>query len=76
MRMTIRLPDDLHQKVALDALKKRRNSKEAVITEILRAYYGGGQPLEKQHELLQWRLSPTTAHRILTLREHTKARWT
>lgn len=76
MRMTIRLPDDLHQKVALDALKKRRNSKEAVITEILRAYYGGGQPLEKQRELLRWHLSPTTAHHILTFREYTKTRWT
>lgn len=75
MRVTIRLPDDIHQKVALDALKKRRNSKELVITEILRAHYGGGQPREKQQELLRWRVSPAVAKHIQHLRREAKARW-
>ena len=76
MRVTINLPDDVHQKIAVDALKKRRNSKEAVITEILRAHYGGGSPLEKQHELLRWRISSAIARRIQRLRHDAKARWT
>lgn len=75
MRVTINLPDDIHQKVAVDALKKRRNSKEVVITEILRAYYGGGQPSEKRQELLRWRISPAVAQHIEDLRHTVKARW-
>jgi len=75
MRVTINLPDDIHQKVAVDALKKRRNSKELVITEILRAYYGGGQPSEKRQELLRWRISPAVAQHIESLRHTAKARW-
>ena len=75
MRVTINLPDDIHQKVAVDALKKRRNSKEVVITEILRAHYGGGQPSEKQQELLRWRISPAVAGHIEGLRHTVKARW-
>lgn len=75
MRLTINLPDDVHQKVAVDALKKRRNSKELVITEILRAHYGGGQPGEKQHELLRWRLSPLEAKHIQDLRRAVKVHW-
>ena len=76
MRVTINLPDDIHQKVAVDALRKRRNSKELVIAEILRAHYGGGQPSEKQQELLRWRISPTMAKHIQDLRQHAKAHWT
>ena len=75
MRVTINLPDDIHQKVAVDALKKRRNSKELVIAEILRAHYGGGQPNEKQQELLRWRISPAVAQRIGDLRHTVKAHW-
>ena len=75
MRVTINLPDDIHRKIAVEALKKRRNSKELVITEILRAYYGGGLPSEKQQELLHWRLSPTTAKQIQHLRHEAKHRW-
>ena len=76
MRITIHVPDDIHQKVALDALKKRRNSKELVITEILRAHYGGGQPREKQQELLRWRIAPAVAKHIQDLRRAAKLRWT
>ena len=76
MRLTIRLPDDIHEKVAVDALKKRRNSKELVITEILRAHYGGGQPQEKQQALLRWHIPPPTAQHIVQLRHATKAHWT
>ena len=75
MRVTIRLPDDIHQRIAVDALKKRRYSKELVITEILRAYYGGGLPSEKQRELLHWRLSPAAAKQIDHLRHEAKKRW-
>ena len=76
MRLTINLPDDIHQKVAVDALQKRRNSKEVVITEILRAHYGGGQPGEKRQEALAWRISTATATHIHDLRRTAKARWT
>ena len=76
MRITIRLPDDIHQKIAVDALKKRRNSKELVITEILRAHYGGGQPGERQEALLGWRLSSGAAKHITALRRLTKTQWT
>lgn len=76
MRVTINLPDDVHQRIAIDALKKRRNSKEIVITEILRAYYGGGSPMEKQHALLRWRIPEATAKRIHALRHEAKASWT
>ena len=75
MRVTINLPDDIHQKIAVDALKKRRNSKELVITEILRAHYGGGQPTEKQQELLRWRLSPTLVKHIEDLQHTVKTHW-
>ena len=75
MRVTINLPDDIHRKVAVDALKKRRNSKELVIAEILRAYYGGGELGDKQQELLRWRISPTVAKHIADLRHIAKARW-
>ncbi len=76
MRVTINLPDDIHSRVAVDALKKRRNSKEAVITEILRAYYGGGTPRERQQAVLRWRISPAVAKRIQDLRHEVKTRWT
>lgn len=75
MRLTIRLPDDVLEKVALDALKKRRNSKEAVITEILRAHYGGGELREKLREALQWRLSPGVDRHIQALRQRVKESW-
>ena len=75
MRLTIHLPDDIHQRVAVDALKKRRNSKELVITEILRAYYGGGAPDEKQQALLQWRIPSALAKQVQGLRRAAKARW-
>jgi hypothetical protein len=76
MRVTIDLPDDIHEKVAIEALRKRRNSKEAVMTEILRAHDGGGQPQEKQQELLRWRLSDAEAKRIGGIRHRAKAQWT
>lgn len=75
MRMTINLPTDIHERVAVDALRKRRNSKEAVITEILRAHYGGGQPREKVREALAWHVTPTEAKRIHMLRHEAKVRW-
>lgn len=75
MRLTIRLPDDILERVAVDALKKRRNSKEAVITEILRAHYGGGQPQERLQESLHWRLPPGAEKRILALRRRVKEDW-
>ena len=75
MRVTINLPDDIHRKIAVEALKKRRNSKELVITEILRAYYGGGLPSEKQHGLLRWHLSPATAKQTQRLRYEVKSCW-
>jgi plasmid stability protein len=73
--MTINLPDDIHERVAVDALRKRRNSKEVVITEILRAYYGGGQPREKAQEALDWHLTSGEAKHIHTLRREAKSRW-
>jgi len=76
MRITIDLPEDIHQRVAVDALRKRRNSKEAVITEILRAHYGGGQPQEKQQELLKWHIPDTAVQRIQAIRHLTKVSWT
>lgn len=76
MRLTIDLPDDLHAKVAVDALKKRRNSKTLVITEILRTYYSGRIPPEgTRQRLLQWRIPAQTAQRIQGLRREAKARW-
>lgn len=75
MRLTIRLPDDLLEKVALDALKKRRNSKEAVIAEILRSHYGGGEPHERLREALHWRLSTDAHRRIHALRQRAKDAW-
>ena len=75
MRLTIRLPDDILEKVAVDALKKRRNSKEAVITEILRSHYGGGEPDERLKEALQWRLPVRSEHRIQALRRKMKDAW-
>lgn len=76
MRITIELPSDLRQKIAIDALKKRRNSQEAVITEILRAHYGGGQPHEKKQELLRWRIPASAGKCIEDLRRHAKTHWT
>ena len=75
MRITVDLPDDIHERIAVDALKKPRNSKEAVITEILRAYYGGGLPDEKKQPLLHWRIPPSSALRIRELRKRTKKGW-
>ena len=75
MRITIRLPDDILEKVALDALRKRRNSKEAVITEVLRAHYGGGQPHEKMREALQWRIPHGVDRRIREVRRQVKQAW-
>lgn len=75
MRVTINLPDDIHERVAVDALRKRRNSKELVITEILRAYYGGGKPEEQRHAALKWRISSETAKGITSLRQATKTHW-
>jgi hypothetical protein len=75
MRITIDLPDDLHEKVAVDALRKPRNSKEAVIAEILRAHYGGGEHEELVQRTLGWRVSKREADAILALRQETKERW-
>ena len=75
MRITIRLPDDVMQRVALDALKKRRNSKEAVIAEILRAYYGGTQVQENHKAALRWRISTGVEERILDVRRFSKEHW-
>ena len=75
MRLTINLPDDIHERVAVDALRKRRNSKAVVIAEILRAHYGGGQPSEKARAARAWRLTSEEAKRIQTLRHETKTRW-
>ena len=75
MRITIRLPDDILQKVALDALKKRYNSKEAVITEVLRAHYTGGTPQEYFQQALQWRIPSEVERGIHGLRQKGKYHW-
>ncbi len=75
MRITIRLPDDVMQRVALDALKKRRNSKEAVIAEILRAYYGGTELRESHKAALRWRISAGVEEHILGVRRFAKEHW-
>lgn len=73
MRVTIRLPDDLHERIAVDALRKRQNSKEAVIAEILRAHYGGGDRDEVQRAALGWRIAARVHGRIAGLRRRAKA---
>lgn len=75
MRITIKLPDDIHARVAVDALRKPRNSKEAVITEILRAHYGGAPRDELILRALAWRIDPGTARGIAEIRRHAKERW-
>lgn len=75
MRITIRLPDDLLQQVALDALKRRRNSKEVVITEILRTHYGGKAFPTGDRPALQWRIPAEAGRRIAALRRRTKDAW-
>lgn len=75
MRMTIRLPDDLHEKVAVDALKKPHNSKEAVIAEILRAHYGGADRDAKIRGALGWSVDEADARGIRFLRERAKKHW-
>ena len=75
MRFTIQLPDDLHAKVAVDALQKRNNSKESVITEILRAHYGGGRPDELTRVALGWRVPRQATGRIAALRRRAKRNW-
>ena len=76
MRITIRLPDDVLEKVAVDALRKPRNSKEAVIGEILRShYYGQGERMETRQAALGWRLSPDEGRRIEALKRRAKKAW-
>ena len=75
MRITIELPDDIHERVAVDALRKPRNSKEAVISEILRAHYGGGSKDELTRRALGWRLDRGTADGIAKLRRRMKDDW-
>ncbi len=75
MRITIRLPDDLHERIAVDALRKRHNSKEAVIAEILRAHYGGGTPDEAVRAALGWRLDASAARRVAALRRRVRKDW-
>jgi len=75
MRITIDLPDDIHEKVAVDALKRPRNSKEAVIADILRAHYGGGAGHELTQRALGWRIDRSTAGRITKLRRRLKEDW-
>lgn len=75
MRITIRLPDDLHARVAVDALRKRNNSKEAVIAEILRAHYGGGRPDELSRAALGWRVERRVVDSIADLRRRSKKDW-
>jgi hypothetical protein len=75
MRLTLNLPDDIHEKVAIDALRKPRKSKELVIAEILRAHDGGGPPDEQRRAALRWRIPPSMAHRIQELRREAKTRW-
>jgi len=75
MRITIRLPDDLHEKVAVDALRKPHNSKEAVIAEILRAHYGGGRLEELARSALAWRIDRRAFEGISGLRRQAKVDW-
>ncbi len=75
MRLTIRLPDDILERVTLDALKRRRNSKEVVITEILRAHYGGARMPERFKEVLAWRIPAEVDRRIQTFRKRVKENW-
>ena len=75
MRITINLPNDLHEKVAVDALRKPRNSKEAVITEILRAHYGGGNREEMAERALGWRIDDAQFERIRELRRRATDGW-
>ncbi len=74
--MTIDLPDDLLEKVAVEALKKRRNSKALVITDILRAHYRRKGAERLPNASLQWRISPAVARQIQTLRQQAKTQWT
>lgn len=73
--MTIELPDDLLEKLAVDALKKRRNSKAAVITEILRTHYSRKERATPPQAALRWRLPTTTAKKIHALRQQMKTQW-
>jgi hypothetical protein len=75
MRITIDLPLDLHERIAVDALRKPRNSKEAVITEILRAHYGGATTAELGMRALGWRIDRRTAERVAELRRLGKQAW-
>ena len=75
MRITIRLPDDLHERVAVDALRKPHNSKEAVITEILRAHYGGGKLAELARSALAWRIDRRAFEQISELRRRARTDW-
>ena len=75
MRITIELPDDIHEKVAVDALKRRRNSKEAVIADILRAHYGGGTRDALTRRALGWRIDRSTGLRIAKVRRRMKDDW-
>lgn len=75
VRITINLPDDLHARVAVDALRKPRNSKEAVITDILRAHYAGGTTAEVIERALGWRIDKKTVERIGELRREAKRGW-
>lgn len=75
MRITIELPDDIHERVAVDALRKPRNSKEAVITEILRAHYGGGSVDEVTERALAWQIDDDDVARIAELRRRAKREW-
>jgi plasmid stability protein len=75
VRITINLPDDLHERIAIDALRKPHNSKEAVVTEILRAHYGGGSARELTDLALGWRIDRTTSDGVLRLRRAAKDRW-
>lgn len=75
MRITINLPDDVHARVAVDALRKPRNSKEAVITDILRSHYGGASRDELVQRALEWRIDAREARGIARLRRHVKKNW-
>lgn len=75
MRMTVELPDDLLEKLAVDALKKRRNSKTLVITEILRAHYRTKERASTPPRAMRWRLTSTAVRQIQLLRQHAKTQW-
>jgi plasmid stability protein len=75
MRITINLPDDLHERIAVDALRKPHNSKEAVVTEILRAHYGGGSARELAELALGWRIDRDASDRVMRLRKAAKEKW-